>query len=111
MAAMKRTNVSERCMRGDCSAPARWLVGLRFWAQGHATDSHPPVEATLGLTVCVLHGPLTALADVISDQGKRQIEAAIKARGREMPDWSTAEIVLRPVDAAFIRWMRAKEAS
>lgn len=99
------SNLVARCSLKGCEQPARWLVGLRMWARGFPKATTPPLEATIGLTVCLLHGPLTTLADVLSEPGKKQIEAGCASVGRALPDWETAEVVLRPVDVDLIKRM------
>jgi hypothetical protein len=57
---------------------------------------HPPAIGTMGIQVCAAHATDDNAAALLSDQGKRMIEAKFAGIGRALPDWRRS----------FVRWRK-----
>jgi hypothetical protein len=72
---------------------------MRWWARGYPKESHNAVEATLGVVVCLLHGPMATIDQFLSPRARATLGDLQSRMGYAPPDWETAELVLRPLDA------------
>ncbi len=80
------------CGRKACAkteAPSKQPVIL-IWAS--PAKDHKPARMELRLPMCAPCAAETVAEDLLSDEGKAQIEAALDKLGRAAPDWSTAAI-------------------
>lgn len=78
------------------ATPSRTPI-IVFWAsQARERGAACRMEFT-GLPICAPCAENMKPDDLLSDEGKAQIEGALKNMGRRPPDWSTAELEWAPI--------------
>jgi hypothetical protein len=82
------------CDKVGCEARATHQAEVVLYAA--VARVHPPAVGTLGIRVCEAHATKEAARELLSDEGKRQIERGFTQAGRAKPDWKRS----------FIRWKK-----
>lgn len=97
----KTASTIRYCDRQDCGARATSQVALRFWALGESARLWTNCANLLvNVCVCAAHAKDLAPADFLSPVVKEKAGSAIIAAGHRVPDFSTAELNLLPIDGA-----------
>ena len=85
------------CSRPGCVGTARWRVHARVWPRGaeHRSDNY--VAVRFPLVVCDGCKETTTVADIVDNNGWRQIVQVVKLRHKAKPDRSSLWLYFQPV--------------
>lgn len=80
------------CNVTGCETPPAFRAEIVIFA--NVAKLHPPAIGFLPLCVCAAHADEAHAHALLSDAGKRQIEAGFRHSGYALPDWKRS----------FVRW-------
>ncbi len=87
------------CCRQGCGKMSDFEVGFKIWASATHKAKVPEsgVEMFLPVSACEAHSKDIKIAEWLHPEGRKLIADLFKSRGLKVPDFNTAELVLKPI--------------
>lgn len=84
----------ELCAVKDCEAPPTHRAEIVIYAA--VSYLHPPAIGAIGVRVCDAHADDKHARALLTDEGKRRLEAEFAKARRARPDWTRS----------YVRWVK-----
>jgi hypothetical protein len=93
-----------KCNLEGCDRDASLQIGFKVWAYGF-TKASAPLTMLLGLACCKRCKHKVKVEHFVTEEGKAQINALVRAAGRMQPDFASAELHFDPIVGGQLKMM------